>query len=284
MNDQMPMGYSPNPNPQQYDPTQMAAGGQAPMQPAPMPDPYQQAPVPQQPQQQPQPQGKSGLAIAALVLGIVAVATSFMPIINNASFFIALVGLILGIIGIVQTRKGKKSGSGIAIASVVLNVVACIAVLASQAYYSSAIDSALDSLGASSSSSASSMSSSSSAQQATTSESTPKYEVSIDSATTTTDYSGAPALVVTFTWTNNSDSDTSFATALYAKCFQNGVQCETAVVSGMDSNYLTQLKPGSTTTVQQAYELSDTSDATIEVTELISLKNEILAEQTFSVA
>lgn len=92
---------------------------------------------------QPKP-SRSGLAIAALVLGIVAMATSFLPIINNASFFVAIVGFVLAIVGIVGTGKGKKSGRGMAIAGLVLSVVAVVAVLGSQAFYGAAIDSATD--------------------------------------------------------------------------------------------------------------------------------------------
>ena len=269
--------------------------GQYPMQtqqtPSQQPIPQGYASQPQTPPPAPaEPTGKSGLAIAGLVLGIVAVATSFLPIINNASFFIGLVGLVLGIIGLAQTRKGTKSGTGLAVAAIVLNVVACIAVLASQAFYSSAWNDAMESAGLSTSSSSAaqgsiSSQSSSAAQAATqTAPDEDEYAVTIDGATMTTEYAGNPALLVTYTWTNNSDDATSFAVALYAKCFQDGVQCDTAIVSGADSNYMTEIKPGATTTVQQAYAVSGTSDATVEVTKLISLDNTILAEKTFSVA
>lgn len=87
---------------------------------------------------------KSGLAIAGLVLGIVAAATSFLPIINNGSFILAIVGLILSIVGLMGIRKGTKSGKGMAIAGLVLCLVAGAVVLASQAIYSAAIDSAVE--------------------------------------------------------------------------------------------------------------------------------------------
>lgn len=87
---------------------------------------------------------RSGFAIAALVLGIVAAATSFMPIINNASFFIALIGLILAIVAIVGIRKGKNSGKGLAVAGLVLSIVAGLLVLGTQAFYSAVLDEAVD--------------------------------------------------------------------------------------------------------------------------------------------
>lgn len=40
---------------------------------------------------------KSGLGIAGLVLGVVTLLTSFLPIINNASFVIAIIGFVLAL-------------------------------------------------------------------------------------------------------------------------------------------------------------------------------------------
>lgn len=87
---------------------------------------------------------RSGFAIAALVLGIVAAATSFMPIINNASFFIALIGFILAIVAIAGIRKGRNSGKGLAVAGLVLSIVAGLLVLGTQAFYSAVLDEAVD--------------------------------------------------------------------------------------------------------------------------------------------
>lgn len=87
---------------------------------------------------------RSGFAIAALVLGIVAAATSFMPIINNASFFIALIGFVLAIVAIAGIRKGRNSGKGLAVAGLVLSIVAGLLVLGTQAFYSAVLDEAVD--------------------------------------------------------------------------------------------------------------------------------------------
>lgn len=78
------------------------------------PQPAQQMP--------PIPQSKSGMAIAGFVLGIIALLTSFLPIINNFSFFLAILGMIFGIVGMVGISKGKKSGKGLAIAAIVICV------------------------------------------------------------------------------------------------------------------------------------------------------------------
>ena len=83
---------------------------------------------------------KSGMAIASLVLGIVAAVTSFLPIINNLSFILAVLAVIFGIVGVVAASRGKRAGRGLAIAGIVVAVVAGAVVLGTQALYSAAID------------------------------------------------------------------------------------------------------------------------------------------------
>ena len=85
---------------------------------------------------------KSIAAIVGLILGIIALVLSAMPIINNFAFILGVVGLIFGIVGVVGTRDKKKSGKGMAIASVIIAALACVIVLASQAVYSAALDEA----------------------------------------------------------------------------------------------------------------------------------------------
>lgn len=85
---------------------------------------------------------KSGLGIAGFVLGIIALATSFLPIINNFSALLAAIGFVLALIGTIACVKGSKSGKGASIAGVVMNVIAFAVVLATQSMYSSAIDDA----------------------------------------------------------------------------------------------------------------------------------------------
>lgn len=116
-----------------------------------------------------------------------------------------------------------------------------------------------------------------------------KYAVSIDDCATTSDYQGNPALVVTYTWTNNSDDDAMFSVAIRDKVFQNGVELDFAVISSSDGSFDTgasmkDIKPGATQTVQKAYLLEDQSDVTIECEESFSFSDELLAEQTFSLA
>lgn len=85
---------------------------------------------------------RSVAAIVAFVLGVIALVSSWVPIINNLSFIFALVGVAFAVVGLVGTLRGKKSGRGLAIASVVVNVAAVAIVLATQSAYSTAIDEA----------------------------------------------------------------------------------------------------------------------------------------------
>lgn len=111
-----------------------------------------------------------------------------------------------------------------------------------------------------------------------------KYAVSIDDCTVTADYSGETAIVVTYTFTNNSDKATAFFTAVSAKAFQNGVQLDTGIVQDIDAqSSINEIKSGATTTVQQAYLLDDQSEVSVECTELISFDDTVIAEKTFSV-
>lgn len=78
---------------------------------------------------------RSGLSTAGMVIGIISVVLSFIPIINNIAFFIGILALIFGIIGIV-----KKAGTGKAIAGVVLGIISIVITLSMQSAVSDAID------------------------------------------------------------------------------------------------------------------------------------------------
>lgn len=78
---------------------------------------------------------KSGLATAGLVLGIIAICTSFIPIVNNASFLMGLLAIIFGVISLV-----KKRGIGKAIAALILGVLSIVITLALQSSWGKALD------------------------------------------------------------------------------------------------------------------------------------------------
>ncbi len=236
-----------------------------------------------------QPKPKSGLAIGGFVLAIVAAASSFVPIVNNLSALVAIVGLILALVGTVSCVKGKRSGKGLGIAAIAINVVAFAVVLATQSLYSSAIQSTANDTSTSASDSPLQTAQNAVADSSSDSSSS-RYAVSIDGCRIASDYKGNPAAIVTCTWTNNSDSDISFIAAVSTKAFQNDVQLDSAVINssqveGYDSGAtLKDVKPGASQTVQMAYSLSDQSTLTVECSEYFASKNARLASQTFDVA
>lgn len=83
-------------------------------------------------------------AIIGVVLGAIAVLTSFMPIVNNGSFILALIGAVVGIVGLVGVLRGKKRSKPLAIIALALNVIAVVVVIATQSMYSAAIDDAVN--------------------------------------------------------------------------------------------------------------------------------------------
>lgn len=107
--------------------------------------PVTQPPIAQQPvmQQVPPTQAlpTSGLAIAGMVLGIIALLTVFIPIINFGSPVLAIIGLALSIVGFVGIKNGKKSGKGIAIAGIALCAIVTVMALLVSAACSAAVSS-----------------------------------------------------------------------------------------------------------------------------------------------
>ena len=78
---------------------------------------------------------KNGLATVGLVLGIIGISTSFIPIINNASFILGILSVIFGIISLV-----KKTIKGKAITALILGVLAIIITLSLQSSWSDSLD------------------------------------------------------------------------------------------------------------------------------------------------
>ena len=86
----------------------------------------------------------SAAAVSGLVVGILALLLSAVPIINNFAAVLAIAAFILGILGIIRTKKSSRRGKGIAIAAVIVSVLSLAIVLISQQMYSSVLNSASD--------------------------------------------------------------------------------------------------------------------------------------------
>ena len=78
---------------------------------------------------------KSGLASAALVLGIIAIVLSFIPIINNAAFVLGVLAVIFGLIPLMKKRR-----IAIAIVAIVLGILSVVITLAMQKSVGDALD------------------------------------------------------------------------------------------------------------------------------------------------
>lgn len=107
------------------------------------------------------------------------------------------------------------------------------------------------------------------------------YHVEIKSAKLAEDYDGNPAIIVTYSWTNNSDETTSAMVSIGEKAFQDGVQLDTAFI--MDSTAfdadsgMKEIRPGTTIDVQCAFLLtSETSTVEVELTEWISFSDDMV--------
>ena len=171
---------------------------------------------------------KSAMAITSLVIGLVALLTSLLPFINNFSFFLALLGVLFGLVGLVATLRGTRSGKALAIAALVVNIVAAAAVLASQEAYSNALDEAFDgpavvatsttNAGIGSNDGASTSANPTNASAATDDlapgtaiELASGLSVSVDTVQSgLVEYDGSTVTAVTVTYTNNGSSDASF--------------------------------------------------------------------------
>jgi uncharacterized lipoprotein YmbA len=125
------------------------------------------------------------------------------------------------------------------------------------------------------------------AAPATQEESNSDFDVKIEGATFSSDYDGKPVIVVNFAFTNNSDEAASFMFSLNAQAFQGGIELDDIVigVDGIDSSLaMADIQPGVTVTVQKPLLLRDNSPVTVEVRDLFSFSDAILASQEFSVS
>lgn len=111
------------------------------------------------------------------------------------------------------------------------------------------------------------------------------YHVEIQDAFIADDFEGNPAIIITYTWTNNSEETISALSALSEKAFQNGVQIDRAVVysrntPGYDSGSASRsIRPGTQSEVQCAFTLRDrVSTVEFEVAEFLSLSDSMVSK------
>ena len=166
---------------------------------------------------------RSVASIVGLVLGILALILSWMPIINNFSFVLGLIGLVFAIVGMVGTLRGTRAGKGLAIASLVINILSLVLVLATQGMYSAALDDAANGPDVVSTEQASDEDAAGDVDDATDEAGAQQLavgsavtledglQVSVDEvATGLTNYDGSAVVGIKITYTNNGDGDASY--------------------------------------------------------------------------
>jgi len=95
------------------------------------------------PAQQP---AKKGLAVAALVLGIIAILGCLIPVLNVVSIVLALLAIVLGAVAMRAARKGRAGGKGMALAGIILSVLAIIGAVLANVLFGAAVESISDSV------------------------------------------------------------------------------------------------------------------------------------------
>ena len=115
-----------------------------------------------------------------------------------------------------------------------------------------------------------------------------KYDVSIGEMEFIQDYSGSPAILIHFTFTNNSEDNQSAMFSLSCKAFQNGIGLSDATIMDdsihASEDLMKDIQPGVTIDLTQAYLLSsDTAPVEFYVSEAISFNDDKLGK-VFEVA
>lgn len=114
------------------------------------------------------------------------------------------------------------------------------------------------------------------------------YYVEIKDGVLAEDYNGETAVIITYTWTNNSEETTSAMVNISEKAFQDGVELDSAII--MDSSVydsgasMKDVRPGTSIDVQCAFELANqTSPVEVELSELFNFsKNGEIVGKTFT--
>lgn len=126
-------------------------------------------------------------------------------------------------------------------------------------------------------------SSKSSSKSSVTSDEKKNDTISIKNYRLSTDRKNNPVLIVDYEFRNNTDEVKTFSSLFYDKAFQNGVKCKSITLGNksFDSNAAdTEVLPGYTYTVNQAYYITDNSDVLIMVTDYFNKTTYL--EQTIS--
>lgn len=108
-----------------------------------------------------------------------------------------------------------------------------------------------------------------------------EYYVEIKNAAIVKDHKNNPSIIITYSWTNNSNETTSAEGSLMEKAFQDGVQLDTVFVENSpiynsDLSFK-EIRPGASLDVQCAFELpNEHSVVEFELSEFFSLSDDVV--------
>lgn len=212
----------------------------------------------------------SAPAIVAFAFGLLAIATSFIPIVNFWSIFIGAIGFILAIVGVVQTSRGKRRGAVLNAIGLILCIASIGIALATNTALSSYIDQLRTGIKPVAATSTVSSNSSASPQNKADYSNMPIGQsvalqdgltvAVVDAQEVTQSYSSKPLMRVTVSYVNNGSDSVSYNALDWKSENANGVERMMEIFAGSDGNSLDsgKLKPGGTITGNVYFE----SDAT----------------------
>lgn len=107
------------------------------------------------------------------------------------------------------------------------------------------------------------------------------FDVEIKEAKLAEDYEGNLAIVITYSWTNNSEETTSVMATMMEKAFQDGVQLDTAIIGDEDvydsEIGMKDIRPGTTIDAQCAFVMtSETAIVEFEISEFLGFSDDLV--------
>jgi hypothetical protein len=199
---------------------------------------------------------RNTVGIVALSVAIIGFIFACIPGALIVGWILLPIAFILSIVGLLVSGKKWQAVTGL-IVSIVGTLVGVLVFLF---LVGDAVDEAFEDIG-----------------------SAREFSVKIDGAEKVQDSEGRPALRVDMTFTNEGEEAADFLFSATVTALQNGAELETAFLADSDGNQTKKITPGTSIEVQQTFVLEDSSDVTVEVTEAISLSDEVLASETFPI-
>lgn len=189
------------------------------------------------------------------------------------SYLIPIVGLILFLTKKDDKPKTAKLCGKCALASVIINVV--LSIIMSATMGATIFSSLSDSDDTDDSYTISANSDGDVEENIVSNNTLGDYKCEVVSSEICKDWEGKDAVLITYSFTNNSQDAVSFDVALDASLYQDGVGLETAILDDETDLVDVDIKPGVTKEVKKAYLLRNTtSNIEIEITEFFSFNND----------